>query len=76
MRALHWIGGAMSLCALAVVWAVGRAFEFVLAAIPPTPGLIFSGEQLAPNSTVLTFRDPRVDRHEAGASRRAAARHI
>lgn len=73
----------MTLCAAAVVRGVDRAIvgiargiDYLLSAMPAAaPRFALSGEPV-PFEHSSGYADPNVERHEAGISRRAAARHI
>lgn len=75
-RAAYRVCACFALCAVVVVWAFERAFEFVLGVLDPRPPRIVFGGDLQPTPAFATFADPHVDRHEAGMSRRAALRGI
>jgi hypothetical protein len=81
MRA-YLIGICLAVCSAcaaigsAVVTAVDRGLRFMLSAVSPEPALALDGGNEGYVDHAFTFADPRVDRHEAGVSRRSAARHI
>jgi hypothetical protein len=79
-RLIFQIAACMCLGAYALVRGVERAFErtinFILSAFPASPPALALAGDFEPVSSFRTFADPHVERHEAGASRRAAARGI
>lgn len=68
--------GCMALCAAVLVRTIEALIDWGLRVLPLDPQVFSFGSDLQPVPAFSTFADPRVDRHEAGASRRAAARHI
>lgn len=75
-RLVLGIISCMALCAITVVRAVEAVIDWGLRVLPiDLPSFDFT-DQLQPLPAFATYADPRVDRHEAGISRRAAARHV
>lgn len=66
----------MAVCAAAIVHAVERAIDWGLNILRPMAPTFNFGGELAPAGSESWFADPHVERHEAGTSRRAAARGI
>jgi hypothetical protein len=57
-----------------IIDAADRFVRFIFDAVSPEPTLALEGGNEGYVGHAFTFADPHVDRHEAGMSRRAAAR--
>lgn len=65
-----------SVCAVVVASSITRAVDWLIGLMPvEAPRFAFAGD-FVPAQASHSYADPMVQRHEAGTSRRAAARGI